>query len=329
MFKRSARSLLYFSLLVALLLAVLYNFGAPTIHAQEPSETTEPVQRPPEPAITPTIEPTASPNSEPTEEPPPEPTEPPTAEPSDEPEAPPATEPEPTDEPTPAATAEPSPSATPEPSLEPTKEATATPVNQPEPEPTIEPISTSTAEPAITEPPPAPPVEPEPTGERPIELTEEPPVELATTTILGQVSLAGSLGNDSSGAVVSLSQTNTPPEVLSVTTNEVGNFEIFDVPTNAEVTVIADADGYLPAVCARITPTAPETRLLPTSLVSGDVNEDDRVDISDVAMIAVGFGRTGPELLTDVNQDEVVDIFDIVLVSKNFGKEGPLDWICQ
>jgi hypothetical protein len=62
--------------------------------------------------------------------------------------------------------------------------------------------------------------------------------------------------------------------------------------------------------------------------VSGDIDGDDVVDITDATAVGVGFGSTGPDLMADINRDEVVDIFDLILVSVNFGETGPQTWEC-
>jgi len=115
----------------------------------------------------------------------------------------------------------------------------------------------------------------------------------------------------------------------SATTDSGGNFTIPDVPAGDYDSVTADADGFLPAVCSSPTMTAPTTDLNPITLLSGDVNADNAVDITDATAVGASFGATGPGLDADINLDEIVDIFDIILVSINFGMNGPQEWACQ
>jgi hypothetical protein len=115
----------------------------------------------------------------------------------------------------------------------------------------------------------------------------------------------------------------------SDTTNAEGYFSIADVPVGSHSSITADADGYLSAVCIAPSVTAPETALLAVTLVSGDINGDEVVDIADATEIGVNFGATGPALAADINRDEVVDIFDLILVSFNFGQTGPQTWVCK
>jgi WD40 repeat protein len=51
-----------------------------------------------------------------------------------------------------------------------------------------------------------------------------------------------------------------------------------------------------------------------------DVNNDGRVDILDLVVIAVAFGQSGAGLAGDVNQDGTVDIADLVTTAAHFGE---------
>jgi hypothetical protein len=136
--------------------------------------------------------------------------------------------------------------------------------------------------------------------------------------------LAGRANNDWSDATVVISDT-----LQSDTTDATGNFSIADVSTGIHTAITADAAGYLSAVCSSPTVTAPTTILLPVTLLSGDINDDNLVDITDATAVGAAFGQTGPALAADINHDEIVDIFDIILVSINFGEIGPQVWTCQ
>ncbi|NJN93607.1 MAG: hypothetical protein HC875_05685 [Anaerolineales bacterium] len=98
--------------------------------------------------------------------------------------------------------------------------------------------------------------------------------------------------------------------------------------TGTHSSITADAPGYLPAVCTAPTITAPETTLSNIALLSGDVNDDALVNITDATTIGVFFGKTGPDLQADINRDQEVDILDLILVTINFG-QGPQVWSCQ
>ena len=115
----------------------------------------------------------------------------------------------------------------------------------------------------------------------------------------------------------------------SDTTDASGNFSLTNITVSAPASITADAPGYLPAACTITVITSAETGLASVSLLSGDINSDLEVDISDATAIGASFGQTGTELTGDINLDTVIDIFDLVLVATNFGKTGPQEWICQ
>jgi hypothetical protein len=214
---------------------------------------------------------------------------------------------------TPTPTDEPTPTPTDEPTAEPTDEPTPTPTDEPTAEPTDEPTPTPTDEPTA-----------EPTDEPTPTPTDEPTAEPTAATVSGQVILAGRANNDWSGASVTVDDSGQ-----NGTTNLDGYFSLAAVPVGSHSSITADAEGYLSAVCLAPSVTAPETTLLAVTLVSGDINGDEVVDIADATEIGVNFGATGPALAADINRDEVVDIFDLIPVGVNFGEVGPQAWVCQ
>jgi hypothetical protein len=200
--------------------------------------------------------------------------------------------PEPTDTPTPTPTNTPTPEPTDEPTPEPTDEPTPEPTSEPTPQPTDEP-------------------------------TPEPTDEPTMADLSGQVIVAGRADNDWSDTVVTINDNGQ-----IATTDAAGNFSIINVAAGSLDTVTADAPGYLPAVCTGLTVTAPKTVLEAINLLSGDINDDSLVDITDATAVGAGFGQTGSNLPADITRDDVLDIFDIVLVSVNFGEKGPQTWSC-
>jgi len=100
------------------------------------------------------------------------------------------------------------------------------------------------------------------------------------------------------------------------------------VPAGAHSSITADAAGYLSARCDDPVVVAPETSLASASLLSGDVNSDDLVDIVDATAIGVSFGLSSSGLPADINRDDIVDVLDLILTSVNFGQVGPQEWLC-
>jgi hypothetical protein len=58
------------------------------------------------------------------------------------------------------------------------------------------------------------------------------------------------------------------------------------------------------------------------TLLAGDVNADNRIDILDLAYIARFFNAG--DALADLNGDGTVNILDLVLAASNYGRQGPL-----
>jgi hypothetical protein len=67
-----------------------------------------------------------------------------------------------------------------------------------------------------------------------------------------------------------------------------------------------------------------EVTLPPVTLLGGDINGDNTIDIRDLSYVAYHFG--GPDAQSDINGDGRVDILDLTLIAGNFGTKGPTLW---
>lgn len=196
------------------------------------------------------------------------------------------------------------------------------PATEPEATPTPLPTATATPEPTFT-PSPVVPVEPtlepDPIGEPEPTSEPAPPDGTAIAVLSGQVTLVNGQGE----ASITLEDTGQ-----SATTDAEGFFSLDNVAEGPYTSLTADAPGHLPAVCAQPTVVAPETRLAAVTLLGGDLNDDNRVDIADLTLAAGSYGQTGPDLAADLNADGTVNIFDLQLIAANFG-QGVQVWSCQ
>jgi hypothetical protein len=117
-----------------------------------------------------------------------------------------------------------------------------------------------------------------------------------------------------------------------VVTNGAGHTSVslpdgsFGLPTTDAIRL--QMTGYLPAV-ADMRPRAQlaqadqaQINLGRVSLLAGDVNGDNVVNVLDLAFVAGNFKSNRPQ--ADLNADGQVNIFDMVLVAGNYQHQGPL-----
>lgn len=64
------------------------------------------------------------------------------------------------------------------------------------------------------------------------------------------------------------------------------------------------------------------------TLIAGDVNGDNRINIQDLAAMGNRFSQTPlpTQLCTDLNQDGTVNILDLSRAASNYGEQGPKSW---
>jgi hypothetical protein len=134
--------------------------------------------------------------------------------------------------------------------------------------------------------------------------------------ISGVLALQGR--TDHSGIIVTSStgeQTQTPAD---------GSFTI---PSAASLSF--SFPGYLSAQADTLTQLAqigngggPAVSVGAITLLAGDVNADNRIDILDLAYIAKFYGSG--DSLADLNVDGTVNILDLVMAAGNYGQQGPL-----
>jgi len=128
-------------------------------------------------------------------------------------------------------------------------------------------------------------------------------------------------------ATFTLDSDTQAPAQTNMTTGASDQVKIERITTGGTTSITADAPGYLPAVCSGVTVSNPAAHLAAVKLLGGDVNDDDKINIFDMAIVGNHFGQTGPDLPADLNRDGIVDIVDLTLVSMNYGK-GSQTWDC-
>jgi hypothetical protein len=116
------------------------------------------------------------------------------------------------------------------------------------------------------------------------------------------------------------------PIVTDATTAADGRYVLTDV-RSGRYEFLFEHDMYL-ATRLRNCDTGAGTEFRPPSvtLVAGDLNRDQNIDIMDLTRCAGVFGSADPG--ADINGDGVVNLFDLVLIGINFGRIGPVVLTC-
>jgi len=140
--------------------------------------------------------------------------------------------------------------------------------------------------------------------------------------IRGRVKLQGRAEHGNTLVSCSLAATRVDRSYTSLD----GSFVITVSHGEGFYTLSASAPGYLTAEGSRpikLT-VGSEINLGEVTLLGGDVNRDNKVDIRDLSYVAYHLG--GSDVQSDVNGDGQVDILDLTLIAGNFGTVGPTTW---
>lgn len=115
--------------------------------------------------------------------------------------------------------------------------------------------------------------------------------------------------------------------VGNTTTAADGSF-VLNVPLGGTYLVQALYNGYLKAQKSNVYVVGGTVDLGTTTLLGGDVNNDNNCNILDIVSIINRYSTTGwpASEPTDINDDGTVNIFDLTIAAGNFGRYGPLAW---
>jgi len=132
---------------------------------------------------------------------------------------------------------------------------------------------------------------------------------------VGRVTLQGS--NAHGGVTVSAGG------IASAVTAADGSYWLASVPP-ATYSVIFRMPGYLQHSIQVTVPPGASTTLPDVALRGGDVNGDCTVNLIDLVLVSINFGRSQPNPAhADINRDGSVNLFDLMLVSLNLGRGCP------
>jgi hypothetical protein len=140
--------------------------------------------------------------------------------------------------------------------------------------------------------------------------------------IAGNVKVEGRVDDNQAGHSVEF-EGGLPSE----TTDALGDFLFADVEFGT-YNLTANSPGFLAATCTGLVHDADPTVLNDLTLLAGDINDDDIVDVTDAVGIGSAFGGADP--VADLNADGIVDVLDLILMSANFGQTAATNpWDCQ
>jgi hypothetical protein len=149
-------------------------------------------------------------------------------------------------------------------------------------------------------------------------------LEVIPSAISGQVSLQGR--TDHSG--VRVSAWNGLVEVAFDLTDSAGNYQL--PLSNGTYKVTAEMSRYLDGEKLNVVVSGGNVILNTVTLLGGDANNDDLVNVQDLAIIGSHFlmvcGNPSWDGRADINNDCVINILDLTLAGVNFQKTSPVPW---
>ena len=144
---------------------------------------------------------------------------------------------------------------------------------------------------------------------------------LSVGGIVGAGSLEGSVvlpgRPDRSGVRVAL---NTGEDSI---TDSSGQFKFSGLPQGTYIATAGAPRGYLDAVASHLPVISGDTLQVSITLPGGDVNDDGRVNVQDLRLMAASLGTTSEQ--ADITANGVVDILDIAVAAVSLGKASPGD----
>ena len=160
----------------------------------------------------------------------------------------------------------------------------------------------------------------------PINSTYVPDIAvLDSGTVTGHVYRQG-VSSDYSGATVTAVSVDKGV-IATTSTNADGSFAL-PVPIGDTYTINASYPGYLQSQEISVYVVGVSVNIGSTSLVGGDVNCDNCINILDVVSIIGRFGEMGlPDSdPADINDDGSINVLDLTIASGNFTRCGPTPW---
>jgi YVTN family beta-propeller protein len=145
------------------------------------------------------------------------------------------------------------------------------------------------------------------------------------TRISGTVTLPGCVAPAQMITFVLSPSDNSESLTRTVRLNSDGTFSLNNIPSK-QYSLTVKGSKWLQRRLASVNTSAGSVRNLHLTLLPGDANDDNIVDVDDFALLADTFGlaegETGFNPSADFTCDGIVDVDDFALLADNFGVEG-------
>lgn len=126
---------------------------------------------------------------------------------------------------------------------------------------------------------------------------------------------------------ISIQAINAFGETFTTFSGSTGEYDLSLAPGTYNITV--NRDLYLGAERLGVVVPANGSVSIPSvTLLAGDINGDEKINIFDIAVIAGQYGQDVPpaDPRADVNGDGTVNIFDVALAAGNYNEVAPVPW---
>lgn len=163
--------------------------------------------------------------------------------------------------------------------------------------------------------------------------TTESPVVLGTlvgkgTTLTGEVSLGATRTPGTHNGVQITLTDKSSSTTYTATSDENGDYEITSVP-DGTYTLHIEKPGFLQYTKNTVTVDAVNAQLPEVTLVGGDINSSNSIDIQDLSLFLGDFGKnagdTDSASYSDIDGSGVVIVSDLSIFLANFGDESTVE----
>lgn len=159
----------------------------------------------------------------------------------------------------------------------------------------------------------------------PINSVSVPEINVIDAGIVGGVVQRQGTQNHEGTSIVAIAVSDGV--IAEVATAADGSFNLA-VPLGGDYTINASYPGYLQSQKSSVYIVGADVDIGAATLVGGDVNADNCINILDIVSIIGKFGQSGlPDGdPADITNDGTINILDLTISAANFGRCGPTAW---